>query len=247
MYSHNGNDANNIQDENHDLQHANDQEEEITSINTLRTQPTDNNNGANGDEIRAILEDTNKDEITIDEIKVENNPHMAAEEDDNIQIDPQDQFYVAGNVPRETNCKNKPSTENLQIKSILRIPTSTLPHTIDYMSYAEYDAFKKAIQLAKEMNTLNPSMFMYIDHSFDPANIQYMTEAMPIPYPTSDSIRKVTFENNNSKDLQKLEEKPVKPINNLNHKLLSLYIGLSNRMSQTELNIIQTTEQLARL
>ena len=87
---------------------------------------------------------------------------------------------------------------------------------------------------------------MYINHSFDPANIQYMTEAMPIPYPTSDTTRKVTFVQNNSKDLKKLEEKPIKPIN-LNHKLLSLYIGLSNRMSQRELNIIQTTEQLAHL
>ena len=171
---------------------------------------------------------------------------MAAEEDENIQIDPQDQFYVARNDPRETNCKKKPSTENLQIKSILRIPTSTLPHTIDYMSYSEYDAFKKAIKLANEMNTLNPSMTMYINHSFDPANIQYMTEAMPIPYPTSDSKRKVTFVSNNSQKLEKLEEKPTKPIN-LNHKLLSLYIGLSNRMSQRELNIIQTTEQMARL
>ena len=89
-------------------------------------------------------------------------------------------------------------------------------------------------------------MSMYIDHSFNPANIQYMTEAMLIPYPTSDSTRKVTFVHNNSKDLKNLEDKPIKPIN-FNHKLLSLYIGLSNRMSQTELNIIQTTEQLARL
>ena len=138
------------------------------------------------------------------------------------------------------------STDNLQLTSILRVPTSTLPHTIDYMSYSEYDAFKKAIKLANEMNTLNPSMTMYINHSFDPANIQYMTEAMPIPYPTSNSKRKVTFVNNKTKDLKKLEEKPNKPIN-LNHKLLSLYIGLSTRMSQKELNIIQTSEQMARL
>ena len=132
------------------------------------------------------------------------------------------------------------------MKSILRTPTSNLPQTIDHISYSEYDAFKKAINLANELTTLSPSMTMYINHSFDPANIQYMQDAMPIPYPTSNTTRKVTFVHNNSKDLKNLEDKPIKPLN-FNHKLLSLYIGLSNRMSQTELNIIQTTEQLARL
>ena len=90
------------------------------------------------------------------------------------------------------------------------------------MSYSEYDAFKRAIQLSNEMNTLKPSMSMYIDHSFDPANIQYMTEAMPIPYPTSDSTRKVTSVHNNSKDLKKLEEKPIKPMYLWKQILLSI-------------------------
>ena len=66
LYSHEGNDANKIQDEDHDLQSANDQEEEINSVNTLRTQPTEIDNGANIDESRAILEDTNENDNIID-------------------------------------------------------------------------------------------------------------------------------------------------------------------------------------
>ena len=102
---------------------------------------------------------------------------MATEEDENMQIDAQNEFYVARNDPNKTSSKhsiNQPSKENLQIKSILRTPTSNLPQTIDYMSYSEYDAFKRAINLANDLNTLSPSMTMYINHSFDPANIQYM-------------------------------------------------------------------------
>ena len=114
------------------------------------------------------------------------------------------------------------------------------------MSYSEYDAFKKAINLANELNTLSPSMAMYINHSFDPANIQYMQDAMPIPYPTTNNKRKVTFADNDIKDIKELEDKPKKSVN-LHQQLLSLYIGLSTRMSQKELNIIQTSEQLARL
>ena len=71
------------------MQSANDQEEEINSVNTLRTQPTEIDNGANIDESRAILEDTNKNDNIIDESKIENNPQMATEEDDNMQIDAQ--------------------------------------------------------------------------------------------------------------------------------------------------------------
>ena len=61
------------------------------------------------------------------------------------------------------------------------------------MSYAEYDAFKKAINLADELNTLSPTMTTYINHSFDPANIEYMKDAMPLPYTTSVNNKKVVF------------------------------------------------------
>ena len=89
-------------------------------------------------------------------------------------------------------------------------------------------------------------MIKYINHTYNPANIQYMTEAMPIPYPTNDNTRKVTFINDTSKELEKWEDNSMKLLN-FNHKLLSLYVGLSNKMSQAELKMLQTTEQLARL
>ena len=111
------------------------------------------------------------------------------------------------------------------------------------MSYSEYDAFKKAIKLADELNTLSPPMTIYINHSFDPANIEYMKDAMPLPYTISASKRKVAFVDKEMKELEGTSSKSI----NLHHKLLSLYIGLSNRMSQKELNIIQTSEQIARL
>ena len=66
-----------------------------------------------------ILEDTNKNDNIIDESKIENNPQMATEGDDNMQIDAQNEFYVARNYPNETSSKhsiNQPSKENLQIK-----------------------------------------------------------------------------------------------------------------------------------
>ena len=81
------------------------------------------------------------------------------------------------------------------------------------MSYSEYDASRKAINLANELNTLSPSMAMYINHSFDPANIQYMQDAMPIPYPTTNNTRKVTFAKNDMKNLKELEDKPEKSVN----------------------------------
>ena len=111
------------------------------------------------------------------------------------------------------------------------------------MSYAEYDAFKKGVRLADELNTLSPTMTKYINHSFDPANIEYMKDAMPLPYKTSVSNKKVVFKED---ELTELGESSSKAIN-LHHKLLSLHIGLSNRISQKELGIIQTTEQMARL
>ena len=164
-------------------------------------------------------------------------------------FDNQDQFYVASdnlkeNDPQQT--KNQLSDDNLQLKSILRTPKHTSTNTIDYMSYAEYDAFKKAIHLANEMNTLHPFMIKYINHTYNPANIQYMTEAMPIPYPTNDNAKKDTFINDTSKELEKWEDNSMKPLH-FNHRLLSLYVGLSNKMSQAELQMLQTTEQLARL
>ena len=88
-------------------------------------------------------------------------------------------------------------------------------------------------------------MIKYIDHTYNPANIQYMTEAMPIPYTTNNS-RKVTFINYTSKELEKQENTSMKLLD-FNHKLLSLYVGLSTKMSQAELKMLQTTERLARL
>ena len=74
LYSNNDdNKVNDIPEEVHDLQHADDQEEDITSINTLRAQPMDNTTGDNGDEIKAMLKDSNKDENDIDESTVHNN------------------------------------------------------------------------------------------------------------------------------------------------------------------------------
>ena len=89
LYSNNDIDnTNEIQDVENDLQHADDQEEEITSINTLMAQPTDNTNVANGDEIKAILEDTTKDKNNIVEDKVNNNPPIEAEESGDTPINP---------------------------------------------------------------------------------------------------------------------------------------------------------------
>ena len=169
--------------------------------------------------------------------------------DDNVQFDNQDQFYVASDNIKENEpqqSKIQPSSDNLQFKSILRPTTHTSSHTIDYMTYAEYDAFKKAITLANEMNTLHPSMIKYINHTYNPANIQYMTEAMPIPYTTNNNARKVTFINYTSKELEKQENTSIKLLD-FNHELLSLYVGLSTKMSQAELKMLQTTERLARL
>ena len=111
------------------------------------------------------------------------------------------------------------------------------------MSYAEYDAFKKGVKLADELNTLSPTMTKYVNHSFDPANIEYMKDAMPLPYTTSVNNKKVVFK---EEKLTELEETSSKSIH-LHHKLLSLHVGLSNRMSQKELDILQTSEQIAQL
>ena len=96
---------------------------------------------------------------------------------------------------------------------------------------------------ADELNTSSPAMTKYVNHSFDPANIEYMKDAMPLPYTTSVNNKKVVFK---EEKLTELEETSSKSIH-LHHKLLSLHVGLSNRMSQKELDIIQTTEQMARL
>ena len=50
---------------------------------------------------------------------------------------------------------------------------------------AEYDAFMKGIKLAEEMQTLHPAMTRYKNYTFDPANIEYMGNALPLPYTTS--------------------------------------------------------------
>ena len=64
------------------------------------------------------------------------------------------------------------SSIDSQVKPILKVPESKGSQTIDYMSYAEYDAFKKGVRLADELNTLSQTMTKYINHSFDPANIE---------------------------------------------------------------------------
>ena len=58
--------------------------------------------------------------------------------------------------------------------------------------------------------------------------------------------RKVTFINYTSTELEKQENTSIKLLD-FNHKLLSLYVGLSTKMSQAELKMLQTTERLARL
>ena len=67
------------------------------------------------------------------------------EEIEDISVDPIDQFYVTGNEQIEPHSNQENSSENLQTKSILKVPKCILSHTVDYMSYAEYDAFKKVL------------------------------------------------------------------------------------------------------
>ena len=236
LYNHQDDDPTKQLDEANNLQRTSVEEHRFNSVNTMNTQPDDMKNGAEKDS-------------NVIEYGKGNDPKEATEIDDNVQFDNQDQFYVASdnikeNDPQQT--KIQLSSDNLQFKSILRPTTHTSSNTIDYMSYAEYDAFKKAITLANEMNTLHPSMIKYINHTYNPANIQYMTEAMPIPYTTNNNARKVTFINYTSKELEKQENTSMKLLD-FNHKLLSLYVGLSTKMSQAELKMLQTTERLARL
>ena len=162
---------------------------------------------------------------------------------ENISVEPVDKFYVARNELVEPQGNQVDSSIDSKVKPILKVPESKGSQTIDYMSYAEYDAFKKGVGLADELNTLSPTMTKYINHSFDPANIEYMKDAMPLPYKTSVSNKKVVFKEDKLTELGESSSKSI----NLHHKLLSLHVGLSNRMSQKELDIIQTTEQMALL
>lgn len=93
------------------------------------------------------------------------------------------------------------------------------------------------ISYSNELNTLPPTLTKYVNHSLDPANIEYMKDAMPLPYPTSLINIKVVFQEDK---LPKSEETSSKTIH-LHHILLSLHVGLSNRMSQKDLNILQTS------
>ena len=98
-----------------------------------------------------------------------------------ISVEPVDKFYVARNELVEPQGNQVDSSIDSKVKPILKVPESKGSRTIDYMSYAEYDAFKKGVRLADELNTLSQTMTKYINHSFDPANIEYMKDAMPLP------------------------------------------------------------------
>ena len=129
-----------MQHVNNELEHVDTQDEEVHSVHTMLAQLTTNNTNATEVEIEATMKDTNANtENTNDD------PTFKHEENEDISIDLIDQFYVTRSDQVEPHYKQENSTNNLQIKSILKVPKCMLSHTIDYMSYSEYDAFKKAI------------------------------------------------------------------------------------------------------
>ena len=155
----------------------------------------------------------------------------------------EEDFYVISDDSDSHQLKQLSSTPNLQFKLILKISHQARPHSVNYMGYAEYDAFRKGIKLAEEMQTLHPAMTRYINHTFDPANIEYMGDALPLPYPTSPTKKRVVFQD---KIINKTDEKPSSTIE-IKHLLLCLYAGLSNRISQKELNLLGDTKQKVNL
>ena len=86
-------------------------------------------------------------------------------------------------------------------------------------------------------------MVKYINHSFDPANIEYMKDAMLLPYPTTSNNKNVVFQ-----DTVIINNDEIPSTNiELKHILLKLHTGLTHRISQKELNLLRDTQQVANL
>ena len=137
----------------------------------------------------------------------------------------------------------KPTSSTLDLKLILKPAQSATTPSIDQLSYAEYDAFKIGIKLSEEMKTLQPTMEKFIDHTFDPTNIEYMKEAMLLPYPTSTHNKTIIFSDTLSVKDDKIQDTNI----TLQHILLKLHAGLFHRLSQKELGLLQDTSQIAKL
>ena len=86
-------------------------------------------------------------------------------------------------------------------------------------------------------------MAKYIDHTFDPTNIEYMKKAMLLPYPTSSHNKTVVF----SDTLSVKDDTVQKTDITLLHVLLKLHAGLFHRLSQKELGLLHDTNQIAKL
>ena len=94
----------------------------------------------------------------------------------------------------------------------------------------------------RDANIASSSDQIY-NHTFDPANIEYMGDALPLPYPTSPTKKRVVFQD---KIINKTDEKPSSTIE-IKHLLLCLYAGLSNRISQKELNLLGGYKKIVNL